>query len=211
MTDKTLGLSKTELAILKKLNTPKKIQDWLDEMPINWEKKGETYMSPRRALRENKAHCFEGAMLAGIALWLTGKPPLVIDLKTTIGDDHIITLYKAGGYWGAFSKTNHAFLRHRDPIYKTIRELALSFFHEYFDFDNGKKILLSYSEPFSLKKLGTEWITAERELDDIAERLDNLPHKRLFPKSSEKFLRRACATELQAVNIVEWGKDNPRT
>jgi hypothetical protein len=147
------NFSKSELAILNKLSTPIKIQDFLDTIPINFEKKGETHMSPRRVLRENKAHCIEGALLAAVALWLHGHEPLLLDLKAhPHDDDHVVALYKINNLWGAISKSNHSTIRFRDPVYKTIRELALSYFHEYFEEKSGKKVLYSYSKPFNLKK-----------------------------------------------------------
>jgi hypothetical protein len=205
------GLTKSELVVLKKLSTPIKIQNFLDKMPLNWEKDGDTYMSPRRVLRRNKAHCLEGAMLAGLALWLHDEKPLLLDLKTTDGDDHIVTLFKRGGCWGAISKTNHSSLRYRDPIYRTVRELALSYFHEYYDSQASKRILRSYSKPFNLKKLGTKWITAEEELDCIAEALDNSPHYRLFPVSNVKLIRPPDSMERMAEKMIEWTKDDMRT
>jgi hypothetical protein len=204
-------LTKSELAVLKKLSTPIKIQNFLDKMPLNWEKVGDTYMSPRRVLREDKAHCLEGALLAGVVLWLHGEKPLLLDLKTADGDDHVVTLFKRGGCWGAISKTNHSSLRYRDPIYKTVRELALSYFHEYYDSRAIKRILRSYSKPFNLKKLGTKWITAEEELDCIAEALDRSPHYKLFPVSNIKLIRAPDSMEKSAEKLIEWTKDNPRT
>ncbi len=113
------GLAKSELTTLKKLSTPIKIQDYLDSLPINWEHGGETYMSPRRVLREKKAHCLEGALLAACALWIAGKKPLLLDLKTSGDEDHVVALYREGGRWGAISKNNHVTLRFRDPVYLT--------------------------------------------------------------------------------------------
>jgi hypothetical protein len=206
------GLSKEEIKILKKLNTPIKIQNFLDTLPINFEKDGETYMSPCRVLRENKAHCLEGAMLAVVCLWINKKKGYILDLKSDCGDDHTLAMYRINGYWGAISKTNHATLRFRDPIYKTVRELALSFFHEYFDVKTGKKILESYSLPFDLKKnFGTNWITREDEMFDIAEALDNAPHEKFYPNKNKKFLRKADCMELKAGNLLEWKESDERT
>lgn len=202
------GLTKKELVILKKLSTPQKIQDFLDAMPLNWEKTGETYMSPRRVLRENKAHCLEGAMLAGIALWLQGKKPLLLDLKTIDGDDHVVALFKQAGRWGAISKTNHASLRYRDPVYKTVRELAMSYFNEYYSAENGRRTLRSYSRPFDLKKLGIGWIIAEEELFNIAEMIDDSPHYPLFLAKNARFLRQPHPIELKADELIEWTKDD---
>lgn len=205
------GLTKAELRILKKLSTPQKIQAFLDRMPLNWEKGGETYMSPRRVLRENKAHCIEGAMLAGLALWLQGEQPLLLDLKTIEGDDHVVALFKQCGRWGAISKTNHASLRYRDPVYKTVRELAMSYFHEYYSAKNGKRILRSYSNPFNLKKIGIDWITSEVELYNVADALDESFHYQLFPAKNAKLLRHPHPLEIQADELIEWQKDDLRT
>ena len=183
---------------MKRLSTPTKIQDFLDTLPINWEKKGETYYSPRRVLQEKKAHCIEGALLAAAALWLHGEEPLIMDLKATDeDDDHVITLFRRHGYWGAISKTNHATVRYRDPIYKTIRELALSCFHEYFVDTTGKKVLRSYSRPLNLKRFGTGWVTDEHDLHDIADTLDASRHFSLVPEKNMRLLRLADLFEGQ--------------
>ncbi len=206
------GLTPQELAILRPLKTPAQIQDFLDSIPMNHEKEGETHWCPRRVLKENKAHCIEGALLAATALWLHGEDPIILDLKGAPPDyDHVVALYKRNGYWGAISKTNHATIRFRDPVYKTIRELVLSYFHEWFMNVDGKKTLLSYSRPFNMKKLGTAWVTREDdwwELDDI---LNALPHFPLVPKGNQKFIRDADAMELKAGRLIEWGEKNPRT
>jgi len=199
------SLTKKELTLLKKLSTPAKIQDYLDTLPFNLEEKNETYMSPRRVLREKKAHCLEGALVAALALWVQGQEPLLLDLKAMSPDvDHVVALYKVHGYWGAISKTNHAVIRFRDPIYKTVRELAASYFHEYFLNKTGKKTLLSFSQPFNLTKLGEGWITAEDELWNIPEVLDSLPHEKFYPEKNKKYLRPASKIERKAGEIVEW-------
>ncbi len=205
------GLTAAELRVFRKLTTPIKIQDFLDTFPINWEKDGETYFSPRKVLREQKMHCFEGALLAATALWLSNKPPLILDLKAPGDIDHVVTLYKMNGYWGAISKTNHAVLRFRDPVYKTLRELALSYFHEYFDNATGKKMLRSYSKPLNLKRFGTAWITAEEDLDFLAEALDASTHFQIFPKENRRYVRKADSMERRAGELIEWHERDPRT
>jgi hypothetical protein len=207
-----LGLTKQEERVLRKLNTPIKIQNFLDTLAISYEKKGETYMSPRRVLREKKARCLEGAMLAATALWLNGQKPLLLDFRTTAEDeDHVVTLYKLNGYWGAISKTNHPVLRWRDPIYKTIRELALSYFNEYFMFETGVKTLREYSVPIDLSKLGDKWITAEHEMFEMIAVCDEVRHFPLVPKKNLRHLRRADAIEIKAGKLLEWQKSDPRT
>ena len=206
------ALTKPELKILKKLSTPIKIQDFLDSLPVNWEKKGETYMSPRRSLKAKKMHCFEGALLAALALWLQGEKPLLMDFQNSGDEDHVIALYKRNGYWGAISKTNHSTLRYRDPVYKTLRELAASYFHEYWRQKDGKKTLVAFSaEPFDLRKYGKKWVTAEEELFDIVNDIDDAPHTQIIPKKNKKLLRRADKMERQAGKMIEWKKTHPRT
>lgn len=198
------GLNKKELAVLKKLSTPIKIQDFLDSIPINWEADGETYFSPRMVLKNNKAHCLEGALLGALVLWLNGEEPLILDLKAEGDIDHIIVLYKRNGYWGAISKTNHSTLRFRDPVYKTVRELVLSYFHEYFNDQTGLKALRSYSRPINMKRFGFKWITSPENLDHIVWVIDNAPHLNIFPKENKRFIRKADKMERRAGKIIEW-------
>lgn len=205
------GLSKEELAVFKKLSTPVKIQDFLDRLPVNFEKKGETNFSPRVVLRENKAHCLEGALFAAAVLWFHGEKPLLLDLRAIPDEDHVVALYKRHGHWGAISKSNHTVLRFRDPVYRTLRELVLSNFHEYFADKTGVKSLRSYSKPLNLKTLGSSWITAEENLNHIAELLDDLPHYDLFPKTIDKLIRKADLMELRAGAITEWKRNDPQT
>lgn len=200
-------LTNEDKKILSRLNTPQKIQDFLDALPQNHEKNGETCMSPVRVLKEKKAHCIEGAMLAATALWLHGEKPLIMSLKVSRDDDdHIIALYKKNGHWGAISKTNHAVLRFRDPIYRTPRELALSYFHEYFLTKSGKKTMRGYSQPISLKRFGTKWVNAEEDLWDIGNAIFNMPHIPVVPKGNEKHIRKAHPVERTAASIKEWTK-----
>lgn len=200
-------LSSSELKLLKSLSTPLLIQNFLDTLRINFEKNGETLQSPRRVLKSKNAHCIEAALLAATALWINGKRPLLLDLKADgIDEDHVVALYTVGGCWGALSKSNHATLRFRDPVYRNPRELALSYFHEYFDGKRKKKTLRSYSRPFDLRKLGSKWITAEEDLWDIAVKLDEYPHFRLFPKQNEKILRPPDHMERKTDALREWSE-----
>lgn len=195
--------------LISKLNTPQKVQDFLDKIPFNFEKEGETYMSPERMLREKKAHCFEGAVFACFCLEQAGIPNYLLDLKVKNlkkDSDHTLCAFKINGFWGAISKTNHSVLRWRDPIYKTSRELAMSYYHEYF-LDNGEKTLLSFSKPFDIwKKFGKEWVSQEKDLDNIAEALDISPHFAFVPDKNKKFIRKAGQTEIRGASVVEWLK-----
>ncbi len=208
------GLTAQEYTTLSRLTTPVKIQDFLDSLPMNWEKKGDTHMSPRRVLREGKAHCIEGAMLAAAALWIQGERPLVMNVSPRLDhgdDDHVIALYKRGGRFGAVSKTNHASIRFRDPVYRTPRELILSYFHEWFLNSTGEKVLECYSKPLDMRRFGTAWLTSEKDLWEVADALSELPHYYLVPKGNWRFVRKADAMELKAGTLVEWPKSDPRT
>jgi hypothetical protein len=204
--------SKEELEILKKLSTPIKIQDFLDTLPRNMEKHGDTVMSPRMVLREKKAHCIEGALLSAVAMWYHGFPPYVMDLKATHDDfDHVIAVYKKNGYYGAISKTNHAGLRFRDPVYKTERELAMSYFHEYLDDEKSHKTLRFYSRLIDLRKFGSKWMISEENLFELAWELDNVKHFSIAPKENLRFLRPADHIESMVNHIEEWKKSDPGT
>ena len=145
-------------------------------------------------------------MLAAAALWYQGRPPLLLDLKTTAADDdHVVALFKEGNRWGAISKTNHAVLRYRDAIYRDSRELAMSYFNEYF-LDSGVKTLRSFFAPFDLSKYGNEWLTSRGDLGDIAAELDFSKHIEIFKKGAERKLRLADKSEIEAGKILEWRK-----
>ena len=203
------GLTPNEYKILERLSTPILIQDFLNAIPINFEKNGDTHMSPRRVLRENKAHCIEGALLAAAALWIHGEPPIIMNLSGRFGGDdvdHVVTLYKRNGYIGAISKTNHATIRFRDPAYRTPRELALSYFHEWFANDTGIKSLHEYSQPLDMRRFGTEWITTEKDLYNIADALDSVSYYHLIPEKNWRYVRKADPMELKAGTFIEWEK-----
>lgn len=204
--DTTL-LSKNELRILKRLNTPQKVQDFLDAIPFNFEEYGDTFMSPRRVLRERKAHCLEGALLAACALSLQGRKPYILSLKVTKDDwAHALALFKENGYWGAISKTNHGVLRYRDPLYKTIRELVLSYFHEYYLVSTGEKTLRGYSKPVDVHTFGKDWIIAEEELEYISDALLAMKHTTIVPENNKRHLRKASLFERRIASIPEWEK-----
>lgn len=199
------GLTKEELRVLRELKSPAHIQDFLNRTPFNFEKGGNTHYSPRLVLKKKTAHCIEGALLAAVVLWINGEPPWLMDLKSARGDDdHVIALYKRNGYWGAVSKTNHPVLRFRDPVYKTTRELALSYFHEWFMNEDGKKTLRSFSKPLNMKRFGEGWITSEKPLFWLDRELNALPHFPVAPKKNLKSLRAADSIERKAGKMTEW-------
>ncbi|MBM3234096.1 hypothetical protein FJZ19_03305 [Candidatus Pacearchaeota archaeon] len=203
------NLTKEEQKILKKLDNEKKIQDFLNKLKINFEKNGETCMSPRRVLKTRKAHCIEGAMLAYLCLKLAGKKAFLVDLKTCKSDfEHVICVFKKNGKFGAISKTNHAVLRYREPVYNSIRELVMSYFHEYFD-NKGRKTLRSFSVPVDLFSVfGNDWITSKENLWEIHDYLDKVKHFKILTRKQISSLRKADKIEIKAGKIVEYNKFN---
>jgi hypothetical protein len=189
----------------ERLNTPQKIQDFLDALPANFEPDGDTHMSPRRVLSERVAHCTEGAILAAACLAFHGHDAYLMDLRSLPADqDHVVTLFRQRRLWGAISKTNHAVLRWRDPIYRSPRELAMSYAHEYY-LKSGRKSLIAYSRPFRLTRYApARWVTAEENLDWLIIALDDSPHLPLAPKDALRRQRRATAFERKVTDQPEW-------
>jgi hypothetical protein len=201
-----LKFSKEELSLIKKLNTPVKIQDFLNTIPINHEVDGvDRVKSPIKVLRENSAHCIEAAILGAYILSTHGYKPLVLHLETTKDDfEHVIAPFQGEhGLWGALSKTNHAILRYRDPVYKNIHELVMSYFHEY-TLDSGEKTLRRYSDPLNLEIFGKDWMVEEEDLWGIDEELGKVQHYDILPKEVIKKLRPTDEIERKALSTVEW-------
>lgn len=197
-------LTPQERKLFQKLSTPQKVQDYIDGLSVNFELKGETYMSPRRSIEAKKAHCFEAALLAAAAFAFHGQRPLLMDLRTIAPyEDHVVTLFRSQGLWGAISKTNHAILRYRDPVYRTPRELAMSYLHEYIE-DDGAKSLREFSAPFDLSRYAPrKWVTATPNVHWLIEALDASPHFPLAPKKVLHNLRKASPIELRMLKLVE--------
>jgi hypothetical protein len=188
-----------------RLDTPQKIQSFLDRLPANFELDGDTHMSPRRLLKARVAHCTEGAIFAAACLAFHGRDAFLLDLRSLPADqDHVVTLFRERGLWGAISKTNHAVLRWRDPIYKSPRELAMSYAHEYY-LKSGRKSLIAFSKPFRVTRYApARWVTAEENLDWLIVALDDAPHVALAPKAALKRRRRAPAFERRVTDQPEW-------
>ena len=182
------SLNKQELALYRRLNTPEKIQKFLDDLPYNKERGGETCRGPRRVIRDNTAHCFEGALFAAAALRMNGFPPLIFDLESVRDDDHVIAIYKTNGCWGAIAKSNYSGLRFRSPVYRTLRELALSYFEHYYNL-KGEKTLRAFSRPVNLKRFDrVNWMTAEDDLWIIPEYLVEISHTPLLRTNRRMFM-----------------------
>lgn len=200
------NLSIRERAVLKGLYSPLKIQAYLDTLKINFEKGGDTCSSPRVVLKRGSAHCIEAALLAAAAMIYHGQPALLLDLKANDRDfDHVVALFKRKGRWGAISKSNHMPLRYRDPVYLTVRELAMSYFNEYVN-DRREKTMRSHSPPFSLKRYGYSWITSPEDLWQIANELDEARHFGVLPKGFRP--RKVDKIEWAAGQLDEW---SPKT
>lgn len=195
------GLTSRELGILARLNTPEKIQRFLDALPYNKEPDGPTCRSPRRVLRDRTAHCLEGALLAAAALRLQGHPPLLLDLEAVRDDDHVLAVFRRGGLWGAVAKSNYTGLRFREPIYRNLRELVISYFEHYYNL-SGEKTLRRYSRPVNLARFDRlGWMTAERDLWEIAQHLHRIAHRPLLPKGVGRRLNRVDA-RMKAAGLV---------
>jgi hypothetical protein len=198
-------LTPAERRLFARLDTPQKVQDFLDRLPANFEPEGDTARSPRSMLLAQVAHCSEGAIFAAAVLAFHGQPAWLLDMRALPSDqDHIVTLFKQRGLWGAISKTNHAILRWRDPIYRSARELAMSYAHEY-ALPGGKKSLLEYSRPFSLARYAPQrWVIAPEDLDWLLYALDISPHVPVAPKHAMRKRRRSTWVEMRAQDVVEW-------
>ena len=171
-----LGLTSAEFAVLRRLHTPEKIQRFLHGLKQNFEIDGDTCRPVREVLRTRAAHCIEGAMLAACALWVHGEPPLLMDMRAVRDYDHVVALFRRHGRWGAISKTNGVGLRWRDPVYRSLRELAISYFHEYCN-RRDHKTLREYSVPFDLRRVDTRlWVSGTKNAWDLANGLDDLRH-----------------------------------
>ncbi|HYY55533.1 MAG TPA: hypothetical protein VFA01_09145 [Candidatus Dormibacteraeota bacterium] len=176
-----LGFTGAELRALRALSTPAKVQRFLDDIPYNLETTGETVRSPRRVLRDRTAHCFEGAIFAAAVQRTRGERPLIVDLESVRDDDHVIAPYRVRGQWGAVATSKFAGLRFREPVYRTLRELVLSYFEDYYN-DDGEKTLRAYSRPVDLSRFDDlGWMTAEEDLWPLTDHLYGVAHVPLVP------------------------------
>jgi hypothetical protein len=203
----SLELSAKEFALLRQLDAPQKIQAFLNAIPINHELTGETILSVREVLRQRRAHCIEGAFVAACALWIHGDPPLILHMDCDISDyPHVIAVFRRNRCWGAISKTNGVGLRYRDPVYRTLRELAMSYFHEYFN-KRYQKTLRSYSAIVDLRKVDAAlWVTNEKACDEIHDRLVKVRHYTLISAAQQRLLAQRDSFERKASKLVQYPK-----
>jgi hypothetical protein len=183
------GFNRQESRLLQRLKTPALIQKFLDrDIGYNEEPAGVTCYSPRRVLRDRVAHCMEGATFAAAALRVRGFPPLLMDLEATQDSDHVLAVFRQRSHWGAIAKSNFAGLRFREPVYRTVRELALSYFEHYFNL-RGEKTLRAYSRPVSLRRFDRiHWMTAEDDIWEIPSYLCEIHHTPLLTADMERNL-----------------------
>jgi hypothetical protein len=152
------------------------VQRALEAMPYHH---GATAWSPRRVLREDTAHCLEGAVFAAVALRVLGFPPLLLDLEAVQDTDHVLAVFRIDGHWGAIAKSNFTGLRYREPVYRSLRELAMSYFDDYINL-RGERTLRAYSRPLDLSRFDRRrpgWMTTDGDLWWVAEALVTLPHR----------------------------------
>ena len=184
-----------ELRRLRALKTPAGVQRFLDEMPYHLPI---TAWSPRKVLHARTAHCFEGAVFAAAALRVLGFPPLVWDLEAENDTDHVLAIFKVRGHWGAVAKSNFAGCRYREPVYRTLRELAMSYFNLYFNMRH-ERTLRRYSNPVDLRRFDhLNWMTTEEDIWFVADHLCEIPHKPLLTPAMAKKLTRVDARTVKS-------------
>lgn len=193
--DGRFGLSPADVRTLRALKTPARIQKFVDALAYQY---ANTAGSPERVLRERRGHCLEGALLAAAALRVNGHPPLLMDLEGVHDDDHVVALYREHGLWGGIAKSNFAGLRFRAPVYRTLRELAMSYFEHYYNL-RRERTLRSYSRPVNLKRLDREgWMTSQEDVWCVPELLIAARHYSLFPHKVARGLPRLDRRSFEA-------------
>jgi len=207
-----LGLSAGEFAVLRRLDSPRKIQRFLTALRQNFEPDGDSCRPVRVVLRSRSAHCIEAAMLAAAALWVHGEPPLLLDLRAEEGHDvdHVVALYRRNGCWGTLAKANGPMLRERDPVYRSLRELSMSYFHEYVN-KRGRRTLREYSRPYDLRGLDpARWVSGEQDVWELVDRLDAHPHTRILKPRQIKTLSRPDAFMRRVTRVLQYRKPRRR-
>src|SRR5947209_14377569 len=189
------GFTPVELRKLRALKTPAGVQRFLDSLPYHL---ADTAWSPRKILQEKTAHCLEGAICAAAALRVLAFPPLLWDLDAVNDTDHVLAVFRVRGYWGAVAKSNFAGCRYREPVYRTLRELAMSYFNIYFNL-RFERTLRTYSRPVNLARFDDlSWMTTDKPVWFIAEHLCEIPHTQLLTPAMEKNLTRLDPRSVRA-------------
>ena len=205
MNNSDSGFTPGELRKLRSLNHPHGIQSFLDSQPYHL---ADTAWSPRRVLAENTSHCLEGAIFAAAALRAIGYPPLIVDLEADHDTDHVVAVYRVDGHWGALAKSNYTGCRYREPVYRTLRELALSYFDTYFNL-RRQRTLRRFSRPVNLARFDRlEWMTTEKPIWFIVYHLLEIPHSSLFSERVARRLHRVDERTFRAEVLGKAYKDH---
>jgi hypothetical protein len=184
-----------ELRVLRGLKTPARVQRFVDELTYDY---SDGAGSVRRVLRERKGHCLGGALVAAAALRVQGHPPLIMDLESVRDDDHVIALYRERGLWGGVAKSNYAGLRFRAPVYRTLRELAMSYFEHYYNL-RGERTLRGYSRAVNLARFDRKgWMTSDDDIWFVPEYLVGVKHYPLCPDAVARALPRLDKRSFEA-------------
>jgi hypothetical protein len=185
-TEKTTPWTAAERAVFKPLDTPTKIQLFLNGLDYDPEP---GTASPRLVLRDRKANCFEGAMFAAAAFRFHRRPPLLVDMRSYNDDDHVLAVFRQNNAWGCVAKSNFTVLRFREPVYRNIRELMMSYFDVFFN-SIGEKTLRAYSVPFDLSRFDKQnWMTTEEDISWIGDALDRARHYKVMTPEQIRDLR----------------------
>ena len=180
--------TKAELRLFGKLSSPIKIQLYLNRMAYDPDYGAR---SPRWIIKEKKAHCFEGAIFAAAALRQLSHRPRLVDIRSWNDDDHVIAVFKERGLWGAVAKSNFTVIRFREPVYRSLRELVMSYFDVYFN-ALGEKTMRSYSLPLDLSQFdGRRWMTTDGDLEYIGDKLNAIKHIPVITRGMIRRLNRA--------------------
>ncbi|MBM3420090.1 MAG: hypothetical protein FJY11_03035 [Bacteroidetes bacterium] len=191
----TVSWTADEEKALGKMNDPWLVQEFLDSIDYN---PSYECRSPRHVLRKRSAHCFEGALFAAAALQFHGHKPLLVDMRAWNDDDHVIAVFRSGRFWGAVAKSNFTTLRYREPVYRSVRELVMTYFDFYFNL-NGDKSLREFSVPLNLEAYDhRNWQTTDEDLEYIGDKLNTIRHYRVAPPSSVAALKRASDIMMKA-------------
>ena len=200
MSNPLAAFTPAELRKLRSFKDPNGIQRFLDDTPYHLQ---DTAWSPRVVLRERTSHCLEGAIFAAAALRALGFPPLIIDFEAENDTDHVLAVYRVKGHWGAVAKSNYAGCRYREPVYRTLRELAMSYFNIYFNM-RRERTLRNYSRPVNLSRFDhLDWMTTEKPVWFIPYHLVDIPHIKLLRPGMKRLLHRVDERLFRAETLAK--------
>lgn len=198
------NLNEAELKVFRGLDSPGAIQDFIDSVPYRPE--DENYCA-LNVLRDGKAHCFDGGLFAALALRRLGYPPRIVNMFPEAGtdDDHILALYQVDGFFGAVAKSNFPGLCRREAVYRSLRELVMSYFDHYFNAD-GVRTLRAYTSPLNLARFDhLDWAASNQHIDLIVRSLNRRRRYPVIPQDAAGRLsrldRRAYELSMQSVDV----------